>query len=221
MNDHIVVVTGNAPIPDHVVSRIPSAAIVLAVDGGLDHARAAGLSPSGLIGDLDSISPEGLEWAQANTTVAKHPADKNDTDTELALAFAADMNPERLTLVGGGDRLDHTIAAIGALDAPELAPIPVLDAWWNGQHLDVIHGPGRRELHLEADSIVSLLAIRTPCDKVGISGVRWPLDDHHLESNIGLGVSNEVTDASGVVSVTVSNGVLTVFNTPSTNGATS
>jgi len=216
VNDHIVIVTGARTLAPEVVATIPDAAIVLGVDGGLDLALAAGLEPAGLVGVLDSVSSEGLSWARQHTTVAQHPTDKNSTDTELALAFAADMNPERLTMVGGGDRLDHTIAALGALTARNMAPIPVLDAWWDGQHVDVIHGPGRRRLALDVGTTLSLLAMRGPCDKVEISGVRWPLRDHRLESVFGLGVSNEVTHPDGIVDVSVSGGVLTVFDAPAT-----
>jgi thiamine pyrophosphokinase len=219
VNEHIVIVTGSSPIPPGVVASIPDHAIVLGVDGGLDTARAAGLEPSGLVGDLDSVSAEGLAWAKAHATIAQHPTDKDQTDTELALAFAADMQPERLTMIGGGDRLDHTIAAIGALGMRELTTIPALDAWWDGQHIDVVHAPGRRTLQLETASIVSLLAIGTRCEKVGITGVRWPLDGRRLEPLIGLGISNEVTHPEGIVEVTVSAGVLTIFNVPASTGS--
>jgi thiamine pyrophosphokinase len=214
VNEHIVIVTGSSAVPAAVVATIPASAIVLGVDGGLDVARAAGLEPSGLVGDLDSVSAEGLAWAQAHATIAQHPTDKDQTDTELALAFAAEMQPEHLTLIGGGDRLDHTIAAIGALGLQELTTIPILDAWWDGQHLDVIHAPGRRTLRLEPESIVSLLAIGARCENVGITGVRWPLAGRRLEPLIGLGISNEVTHPTGMVEVTVSAGVLTIFDVP-------
>ncbi len=214
MNEHIVVVTGASPLPDHVVATIPPAAIVLGVDGGLDLALAAGLSPSGLIGDLDSVSEDGIAWAKQYATIARHPTDKNQTDTELALSFAADMQPARLTLIGGGDRLDHTIAAIGSLSARSLTGVPVLDGWWDGRHLDVLHGPARRTLDLEPGSTLSLLAIGPKCIGVTIAGVRWPLTDHRLEPVSGLGVSNEVTAPDGRVPISVSTGVITVFDTP-------
>lgn len=162
MNERIVIVTGSRPIAPHVVAGIPGHAIVLAVDGGIDHALAAGLEPSGLIGDLDSVTADGLAWAQQHVTIARHPTDKDQTDTELALAFAADMNPARLTLVGGGGRLDHTIGAIGALGGAVLTSVPRIDAWWDGQHVDVVHGPGRATLHLVAGSTLSLLALGGP-----------------------------------------------------------
>ena len=219
MNEEIVIISGSAPLPAHVARTIPDTAIVLAVDGGLDQALAAGLEPSGLIGDLDSVTAEGLEWARQHATITHHPVDKDRTDTELALAFAADMNPSRLTLVGGGDRLDHTITAVGALGAASLTSVPALDAWWDGQHLDVIHGPARELLLLEPGSLLSLVALHGPCTKVSITGARWELEDADLAPVVGLGVSNEASagepgDDAVEVRVSLSSGVLTVFDRP-------
>ncbi len=144
MNDTVVIVTGAAPLDARAVAAIPSHAIVIAADGGLDHARAAGLTPAGLIGDLDSVSEEGLAWATQHATIQRHPIDKDATDTELAVAFAAGMNPARVVMVaGGGDRLDHTLAAIGALGASVLTSVPLVECWWGGQYLQVVHGPAR------------------------------------------------------------------------------
>src|SRR3954454_12520964 len=85
----VVVVTGSAPLHPRALAAVPPGAYVVAADGGFDHARAAGLVPDLLVGDLDSISPAGLAWAVANIQVERHPADKACTDTELALALAA------------------------------------------------------------------------------------------------------------------------------------
>jgi len=217
VNEHIVIVSGSNPIEPHVVAAIPGDAIILAVDGGIDHALAAGLHPSGLIGDLDSVTPEGLAWAKAHATIDRHPTDKDQTDTELALAFAADMNPARLTMIGGGHRLDHTIAALGALGAPVLTSVPRIDAWWDGQHVDVIHGPGRATLELVAGSTISILALHGACRKVTVDQVRWPLDEADVDPVTGHGVSNEVTIGDTpfeAVSFSLSKGVLTVFDHP-------
>ena len=215
MNDIVIVVTGAAPLPRRAVDAVPTGAIVLAADGALDHALAAGLEPAALVGDLDSVSAEGLDWAEAHATIQRHPPDKNHTDTELALATAADLNPQHLMLIsGGGDRLDHTFAAIGALGASSLTSIPVIDGWWGEQRLAVLHGPGRARLELTHGTTVSLLAMHGPCSGVTIDGVRWPLDHADLGAAVGLGVSNEAT--ADVVDVSVNAGVLTIFISPLT-----
>jgi thiamine pyrophosphokinase len=219
VNERIVIISGSAPLDRHVVEAIPEEAIILAADGALDMALAAGLEPGGLIGDLDSVSPEGLAWAQRHATIARHPTDKDHTDTELALEFAADMDPAQLTLIGGGDRLDHTLAAIGALGAPRLTSVPVIDGWWAGQHIDVVHGPSREELLLVPSSRLSLLALHGPCVNVSLGAVKWVLDGADLAPVVGHGVSNVVDDGEPgddavAVPVSLSTGVLTIFDDP-------
>lgn len=213
INDTVIVITGAAPLDEDAVAEVPHDAIVLAADGALDHALAAGLTPAGLVGDLDSISPEGLAWAQQHATIARHDPDKDHTDTELALQVAADFTPRRLILLaGGGDRLDHSLAAIGALGNPALTSIPEIDGWWGDQRFHVLHGPGTLRLELEAGAVVSLLAAHGTATGVTTTGVRWALNDAELAPLVGHGVSNEVVDEH--VEIRLRLGVLTVFVHP-------
>jgi thiamine pyrophosphokinase len=208
VNETVVVITGAAAISAEVVRRVPDDAVVIAADGALDHALAAGLAPAGLVGDMDSISAEGLDWARRHATIERHDPDKDCTDTELALHMAADLNPARLILIGAGDRLDHTLAAIGALGQTRLTAIPTVEAWWAHQWVRVVHGPGQAAIDLPVGSTLSLLAMHGPCTGVTITGVRWPLEHADLAPLVGLGVSNVTVD--GRVTVRVSTGVLTV-----------
>jgi thiamine pyrophosphokinase len=221
MNDTVVIVTGAAPLDARAVAAIPSHAIVIAADGGLDHARAAGLTPAGLIGDLDSVSEEGLAWAKQHATIQRHPIDKDATDTELAVAFAAGMNPARVVMVaGGGDRLDHTLAAIGALGASVLTSVPLVECWWGGQYLQVVHGPARVSIRTVTSTAtspgpetrISLLAMHGPCTGVTLSGTRWQLERAVLKPLVGHGLSNIATGSD--VEVSLSTGILTVFVDP-------
>ena len=186
--------------------------MIIAADGGLDHARAAGLDPDVLVGDLDSISALGLAWATEHVEVVRHPVDKAATDTELAIAHAATYEPSRILLVAGqGDRLDHAIAALGALGAPELHAVASLEAWWGSDQLHVVHAPHAIELDLPAGTDV--LGARHA--RAGAwrhrDGARWPLTDHHLAPLVGLGVSNVAAPTSDhPLSVTVADGIVTV-----------
>ncbi|MEO6651606.1 MAG: thiamine diphosphokinase [Ilumatobacteraceae bacterium] len=206
----VVVVTGAAPIQQSVVDQIPADAVVIACDGALDHALAAGMRPSVLVGDLDSVSSEALDWAERHATIDRFDPDKDHTDTELALRRAVDLNPTRLVLVsGGGDRLDHTLGAITALGHRSLTSIPTIDAWWQGERLRVVHGPGDTTLDVPVGSTISLLALHGSCTGVSVSGVRWPLDDAELVPGLSRGLSNETTGRP--VTLAVSTGVLTVL----------
>ena len=213
LTETVVVITGAAPLDRRAVDAVPAGATLIAADGGLDHALAAGLAPSVLIGDLDSVSPAGLAWATEHAVVVPHAADKGETDTELAIARAAALDPRRIILLAGrGDRLDHAIAAIGSLGAPDLAGIGGLEAWWGGDRLYVVHGPGKVEFDLTGGTTFSVLAMHGPCRGVTVEGARWPLVDHALEPLVGLGVSNEAEAGEArPVSVSVTTGIVTVI----------
>lgn len=208
MNETVVVITGDGPIAADIARRIPDGAVIIAADGALDHALEAGLIPAGLVGDLDSVSEEGLEWARQHATIQRHDPDKDHTDTELALDMAGALNPARLILIGAGDRLDHVFAAIGALGQSGLTSVPTIDAYWSSQWIRVVHGPGQTTLDLEPGTTLSLLAMHGPCTGVTITGVRWPLERAELAPLVGVGVSNVAVDER--VSVRVSTGVLTI-----------
>ncbi len=213
MDETVIVVTGAEPLDPEIVAALPPNRIVIAADGALDHSLAAGLTPAGLVGDLDSISPEGLVWAEEHATIQRHDPDKDHTDTELALAIAADLNPARIILVsGGGDRLDHTFAAIGALGHANLTSVPVVEAWWGTQHVRTLHGPGRLRFEEPAGTTISLLALHGRCKGLTIAGVRWPLSDARLPPVVGLGVSNVAT--GDVIEIVVMEGVVTVITNP-------
>jgi thiamine pyrophosphokinase len=206
----VVVVTGGAPLDPLAVGAVPVGSYVVAADGGLDHALAAGLTPDALVGDLDSVSPGGLAWAREHAVVHPHPADKAATDTELAVALALTVGPSRLILLAGaGDRLDHTIAALGALGAPALDHLAVVEAWWGADRLHIAT-PGRDVTLAEpAGTTFSVLAMHGPASGVTIAAARWPLDDVELRALVGWGVSNEVLTPPVHVSVVA--GVLTVI----------
>ena len=207
----VVVVTGAAPLPASVTALLPSERFVIAADGGLDHALAAGIEPQLLIGDLDSVSASALEWATRRPIeIERHDPDKDQTDTELALERAAALHPERVILLaGGGDRLDHTVAALGALGAPHLTSIPWLECWWSAQYALVLHGPARASLALPVGTRLSLLAIHGPVSGITVHRTRWELSGDDLPAGSGRGVSNEVVDSP--VLIEVIDGTVTVF----------
>jgi thiamine pyrophosphokinase len=217
--DCVVVITGAAPLDARAVAAIPADAVVIAADGGLDHALGAGIEPAVVIGDLDSITIDGLDWARRHAEVIRHSPDKDLTDTELAVGHALGLHPTRIVLIaGGGDRLDHTIAAIGSLGDPALTAVERLECIWGGQHLHLLHGPARQTLDIALGSTISLLALHGRCQGVSVSGTRWELADTDLEPISGIGVSNEVTAVP--IRLEVRSGVLCVFvNTEPTSPA--
>jgi thiamine pyrophosphokinase len=205
----VVVVIGGGPLPSQVVTEVDADAIVIAADSGLDHAVAAGLRPTVLLGDLDSISAHGKMWAYAHEVeIEQYPVDKDATDTDLALRRAASIEGTDLLVLGAtGDRFDHTLGTLAALGNPSIARFATIRLLLDDVSIHVIH-PGRAiTVDLPPQIPFSLLALHGPCRGVEVRGARWPLTDAPLDPSSTRGLSNETT---GPLQVTVTDGVLTV-----------
>jgi thiamine pyrophosphokinase len=184
-----------------VIDHLPHDRLVIAADSGLDHALELGLRVDLLVGDLDSVSERGYaEATSRGTPIERHPADKDATDTELAIAAAVERGCEHLIGVGGprpdDSRLDHELGVILAFAAPYLAERRV-ELWWGPARVQVVHGPGSATVEAPARTLVSLLPLHGPAVGVTTSGLRYPLRGEPLLPGSGRGISNEVQGDGG------------------------
>jgi thiamine pyrophosphokinase len=205
-----VIVTGGEPLIAGAAAHVPPHAFLIAADSGLDHALGAGLRPDLLVGDLDSVSTAGVAWAREHRIpIEVHPTDKDVTDTQIALAAATHRQYDHVLLLsGGGDRLDHSIGAITALGHPSLGDCRTVTAIWGTSRIHVFHAPGYWEVPVADSATFSLLALHGECDRIALTGARWPLADATLEPASTRGISNVATQA--LLRLTVGSGVLTL-----------
>ncbi|MEX0847095.1 MAG: thiamine diphosphokinase [Ilumatobacteraceae bacterium] len=207
MAHHIAVVIGGGPIGPSTTTFDA----VIAADSGYDAAVAAGLTPTYLVGDLDSISGEGLSAASAaGIPIEPYDPDKDHTDTTLALHRAVALGATHVTLLGPAtsDRLDHLIGALTALGDPALAGCEVTGEL-GGSSVRVLHPGQLATIDLPAAGVFSLLALHGVCEGVRVVGARWPLDDARLVPASTLGVSN--ASLGHPVRIGVREGVLTII----------
>ena len=208
-----VVVAGGEGVDPAVLRRLPAERTVIAADSGLDAARAAGVTVDILIGDLDSVSAEGLAAAAAEgVAVDRHPVDKDHTDLDLALQRVVDDGFTECAVLGGaGGRLSHLLANAALVAAERYAGIEV--RWLVGTTEAQVARPGR-DIVVEGapGDLVSLLAAAGSATGVSTTGLRWALDDAVLEPGSTRGVSNELTGRQATV--TVSRGSLLVIHEP-------
>ncbi|MEZ5411879.1 MAG: thiamine diphosphokinase [Acidimicrobiales bacterium] len=201
MSNVVLLLAGGSEPGSELLAALPGDGVrCIAADSGLDHARALGLRPELVVGDLDSVSPAALAWAEAEgIPVERHPADKAPTDLGLALVRAVALAPDRVLVAGiGGGRLDHFLANIGVLASPRWAAV-ALDGWIDGARIAVVH-PGRpRVLDGAPGDLLSLLPINGDAVGVSVTGVTWPLADETLAASSSRGVSNVFTQVSVVV----------------------
>ena len=196
-----IIVTGGSTAPSaEVVAHLPVDAFVIAADSGFDHAVALRLNVDLLLGDLDSISADGLASAvDSRVMVQQFPQGKDETDTELAIAAALDAEcSEIIGISGGGGRLDHELTTLFAFAAIDRCPVTV----WSGTTLvRVLIGPGTLQIERTAAGLVSLVPVHGDAAGVTTSRLRYRLVDETLRAGSARGTSNEFTAADAAVSL--------------------
>lgn len=217
-----VLVVADGDVPDH--ARLDAAwpawdtgiSLVVAADGGAGHAERIGRRPDLVIGDGDSLDPgDAARFRAAGVEVRLVPADKDESDTELALLAALERGADRITVLGafGGPRLDHALANVALLGHPELVGVRVvlLDG---RSRVRLLTAPGRLELGGRLGDLVTLLPFGTDAHGVTTQGLRYPLADDVLRAGPARGLSNVLIEHPA--SVTLRAGRLLVVETAGT-----
>lgn len=195
----VIFAAGELYEPELVRQLLDSPDLVLCADGGLRHAQALGLAPTLILGDLDSVDPQLLAAYTADgVPVIQVPVEKDQTDTQLALAEAVRLGATEILLVGGtGSRVDHTLANLLLMPGVSV-PIKMLD----GKNLIQILPPGGSvRVTGEPGSYLSLIPLTPVATGVSVDGVHWPLHQATLRWGESLGVSNRMEGHEAQVSV--------------------
>lgn len=198
--------------------------LVIAADGGARHAAGLGFVIDLWVGDGDSLGEEGMATlASSGVPIERSPADKDETDTELAIRAALARGADRLVIVGalGGRRIDHALANVGLLALGDLAGrrAVLLDA---ASRISLLRGPSataapgddRITLAGAPGDVVSLLPHGGDVEGVTTDGLAFPLADEPLTLGSTRGVSNVIRRRGA--SVVVRRGFLLVIESPAT-----
>ena len=91
--------------------------LIICADGGLAHAYKMDIIPHVALGDFDSTSVEIVDYYRLKgCQIIEYSTIKDETDTEIALNYALDQNPERVDILAGlGSRFDHSLANVHLL----------------------------------------------------------------------------------------------------------
>ncbi len=195
----IILANGNLVPPLH---PMPADAYVIAADGGARHCPALKLRPHVIIGDLDSLSAgEAAKFEQAGVEIIRHPAAKDETDLELALAHAVARGATEIMLLGAlGGRWDMTFANLLLLAAPTYAGIR-LRLLEGAQEMHILRGGERLTLRGTAGDTVSVIPLRGDAEGITYQGLSWPLENARLIFSAPRGVSNTMTGDSANIAL--------------------
>ncbi len=204
-----LVVASGAPAGGFQAAEKPD--LVIAADGGLGVARAAGVRVDLVVGDMDSVDPAVLAEVEAEgTEVQRHRVDKNESDLELAIAAGMERGATRMrVMLGAGGRLDHAVANLAVITSPVWSKVEI-EAVIGESRAWVVRG--QRTLPLSTGDHVALLPIGGHARGVHTVGLAYPLSDEHLDAHGARGIANQVISDRPTVSV--AEGVLLVVSSP-------
>lgn len=181
---------------------------IICVDGGAKHLRNLELVPDVLIGDLDSIQKEDLEYLNSlNVRIIKYPSEKNMTDTEIAVDFAVESGYTEIIIIGGiGSRLDHSLANIFLLKQMLSRGIKGMIV---NEHNEIMLVKDRIFVMREEGYKLTLLPLTNVVEGITTKGLYYELNCEDIEMGSSRGVSNEFLDETA--EITIKKGLLMVI----------
>ena len=201
MPEPVCYIVGAMPMTESFSPQIND--LVIAADAGLLNLESLHIIPDIIIGDFDSLG-----HIPTKPQTIRYPAEKNDTDLMLAIKTGLKGNYRQFVLYGGiGGRLDHTLANIQALTY-----LANRDAqgYLIGQGT-VMTGIRNSTLtfNQKMEGYLSVFSLDGTAEGISLRGLKYPLSDATLKNDWPLGVSNEFTEKTAMI--TVKNGSLLVL----------
>jgi thiamine pyrophosphokinase len=186
--------------------------VVISADGGSRHAQALGLKVQAVIGDMDSVDGQELEALRsAGATVRQARPDKDESDLELSLLYAAGLPVSRVVILAAfGGRIDASLANVQLLLDSRLAGMR-MELWHASQTAWLIRPPGETVPGLPGDTL-SLIPLGGPALDVSTYGLQYPLNHESLLLGPARGLSNVLRVEAARVDL--ASGALLAVHTP-------
>ena len=172
---------------------------IIAADRGVLYASDAGIEINRAIGDFDSVSEEEKQRIIDRYDTEVLIPEKDDTDTEHALKYALDLNPEEIILLGcTGSRLDQTFAAIRNL---KLASDRGVSAYVMDKcnRIRVVKGEIRIKKAEAFGKYISIVPYGDKAEGITLKGMKYPLDNYTMTADFNIGISNEIVSDEAII----------------------
>lgn len=170
---------------------------VIAADSGLLPLSQANLKVDLIVGDFDSLKDPNWQKNYEGVPVITFPAEKDYTDTELAVLEALKLPSEAIYIIGGtGSRMDHSVANMMLLQGIGRRG---RKAYLIDEHNSIEWIEAGRYLVPKEDySFFSLVPLsESLC--VSLIGFKYPLDRANVLQENTLTISNEWSESTGIV----------------------
>ncbi|KYH29931.1 thiamine diphosphokinase [Clostridium colicanis] len=201
----VIVSGGKAPSYDIVKQELKGSSCLICADSGANCLYEYNISPNIIVGDLDSINHDALDFfVKKNINIIKYPREKDFTDTEAAVDKAIELGAREITILGAtGSRIDHILGNIGILlKCMELGVNSIIKD--ENNIIRLIDKPIKLKGNI--GDTFSLIPYCETIEDLSIYGAKYPLCDYKLEIGSSLGISNEFSREE--ISIEFNNGIL-------------
>ena len=191
--------SGGEIYPENITEHPKSRDLCIAADSGFANAKALGDRVDIALGDFDSLAG-GVDSIPDTVEKITVPAEKDETDTQLAVNVAIAKGAEEIVIIGGlSGRLDHTLSNLAILEA-------LFDLGISAMILD---GRNRARYIRSTSTLIprsgykylSLIAADEKVKGVSVEGCKYPLKNKNLTRKYQYTVSNEINENCALVSV--------------------
>lgn len=163
--------------------------LIICADSGVHHAFEMGVTPDLVVGDMDSVTPEDLgRIKQLGVEQEEFSAEKDFTDTELALEKALQMGAtQAVILAGTGDRPDHSLANILLMVNFRKKGLEVKLA---GENWEMFLIEGEARILGKKEDLLSLIPVSQEVSGIETQGLYYPLKNETIPMGSSRGISN-------------------------------
>ncbi len=188
-----ILIFGNGRLHKKFLREIHAGDYVIGVDRAAYWLLRHNVVPYVAIGDFDSASAEELRLIKKSIRIVKeYPPEKNWTDMELAIRYAAGLPPSEVFIFGAtGTRLDHTLATLHVLDKHILID--------KNNKIRLI-GRGRTVIEKASYRYISILPY-TKIISLSLTGFRYNVTGKTIKQGTTLGVSNEIIGKKATIEI--------------------
>ena len=189
--------TGGEIFPENITEKAKAGDIKIAADGGYKNALRLGVKVDILLGDFDSI---GEHKTDEDVEIIKVPAEKDFTDTQLAVETAIERGADEIVIIGGlSGRLDHTMSNISILEDLSTRRVHALITDGNNR-IRFINSTSTL-IAKSGYKYVSILLASEKAKGVSAEGCKYPLKNAKLQRNVQYAISNEIDGNCALISV--------------------
>ena len=191
--------TGGKIYPENITEHPKSDDLRIAADGGYNNAKILGERIDVALGDFDSLGKD-ADAIPEKVEKIKVPAEKDETDTQLAVNTALSRGADEIVIIGGLDgRLDHTLSNLAILEA--MSEMGVHCVMTNGQNRVRYIKSTSTLIARSGFDYLSIIAADEKVKGVSVEGCKYPLNNAKLSRKFQYAVSNEIIGNCALVSV--------------------